>query len=262
MSNPTFIIDCPWCKAKVAANEKGRAERSYFDDDAGEPNGYRLYVGSCPSCSALLAGEATQVGFEGYDSDSDVWTDVVRVFPKPGRTFSSTRIPRVVRDSLLEADRSLQANANIAACVMLGRALEAVCRDLLEPIAPASPPQPAPPLPGPPQPPSATPTPASPAPATAALPTPPPKKKKIMLAEGIRQLKDKKFIDERLYDWSQQLHAFRNLAAHPEDVSISRDDAEDLQTFVYAIVEYIYDLTDRYNEFKNRLDKRNRRKRA
>ena len=262
MNNPTFIIDCPWCKAKVAANEKGRAERAYFDDEAGEPTGYRLYVGSCPSCAALLAGESTQVGFAGYDSDDDVWTDVVRVFPKPGRTFSSTRIPRVVTDSLLEADRSLQANANIAACVMLGRALEAVCRDLLEPTVSASLPPPAPLPPSPPQPPSTTPPVATPASATATPATPLPKKKKIMLAEGIRQLKEKKFIDERLYDWSQQLHAFRNLAAHPEDVSISRDDAEDLQTFVYAIVEYIYDLTDRYNEFKNRLEKRNRRKRA
>jgi hypothetical protein len=44
----TFIIDCPYCKAKVAAEEAGRAERSYFDDDAGGPEGRRLYVGSCP----------------------------------------------------------------------------------------------------------------------------------------------------------------------------------------------------------------------
>lgn len=35
---------------------------------------------------------------------------------------------------------------------------------------------------------------------------------------------------------------------------ISRDDAEDLHVFVYAIVEYVYDLTDRYNEFKERTE--------
>ena len=69
----------------------------------------------------------------------------------------------------------------------------------------------------------------------------------------------KQFIDDRLYDWSQQLHAFRNLAAHPdEDITISRNDTEDLQTFVNAIVEYIYDLTDLYSEFKKRLEKRQR----
>ncbi len=71
-------------------------------------------------------------------------------------------------------------------------------------------------------------------------------------------LKEKGIIDSRLYDWSQQLRAFRNLAAHADtDVSsISRRDAEDLQSFVYAIIEYVYDLTDRYNEFKARLEKK------
>ena len=77
-----------------------------------------------------------------------------------------------------------------------------------------------------------------------------------MLAEGLGKLKDDKIIDQRLYDWSQQLHAFRNIAAHPDDESISRQDAEDLQTFAYAIVEYIYDLTDRYEEFKARIARR------
>ena len=77
-----------------------------------------------------------------------------------------------------------------------------------------------------------------------------------MLGEGIKKLKDEKIIDERLYNWSQQLQAFRNLAAHPEDISISREDVEDLQTFVIAIVEYVYDLADRYEEFISRVEKR------
>jgi hypothetical protein len=48
-------------------------------------------------------------------------------------------------------------------------------------------------------------------------------------------------------------------SAKPEDVVISRDDAEDLHVFVYAIVEYVYDLTDRYNEFKERTEARAKR---
>jgi len=110
---------------------------------------------------------------------------------------------------------------------MLGRGLEAVCRHILFPetFAPSFPTK---------------------------LPDP---KEKIMLAEGIKKLKEAKHIDERLFEWSQQLHAFRNIAAHPEDIVIPRQDAEDLQAFVYAIVEYIYDLTDRYEEFKARLAK-------
>lgn len=233
----TFIIDCPWCKAKVAASETGRAERGGFDDDAGEPYGSKVLVGICPSCKSILVGKTDQIGFENYDSDEDRWSDVVRVYPKPPKVFSSYRIPRVVEDSLTEADRSLQAGANIAACVMLGRALEALCRNILDSE------------------PEATSTTATPA--TSVKP-----KKKIMLGEGIKKLKDKKIIDDRLYDWSQQLQAFRNLAAHPEDISISRHDAEDLQTFVNAIVEYVYDLADRYEEFKSRVDARAKRKKS
>ena len=79
-----------------------------------------------------------------------------------------------------------------------------------------------------------------------------------MLADGIKQLREKNVIDARLFDWSQDLHAFRNLAAHPEGDggSVTRQDAEDMQAFVYAIVEYIYDLADRYLEFKERQAKR------
>ena len=81
--------------------------------------------------------------------------------------------------------------------------------------------------------------------------------KKVMLANGIKQLHDKKIIDARLFDWSQHLHAFRNIAAHPDDdFTISREDAEDLQAFAYAIIEYIYDLNERYEEFKERLQKK------
>jgi len=77
-------------------------------------------------------------------------------------------------------------------------------------------------------------------------------KKRLMLGNGIRELRERKIIDDRLYDWSVSLQAMRNLAAHREDITVSREDAEDLQVFVNAITEYVYDLTDRYNEFKER----------
>lgn len=228
----TFIVDCHLCKAKVAATEAGRAERFCFDDEAGQPYGKRVFVGNCPSCGIILVGQSDQINFENFDADQDRWSDVVRVFPQPPKSFSSWRIPQVVSDSLNEADRSLQAGANIAACVMLGRALEALCRDVLEPEYSELKTRPAKP------------------------------KKKLMLGEGIKKLRDTKVIDDRLYDWSQQLQAFRNLAAHPEDISISREDASDLQTFVNAIVEYVYDLSDRYEEFKTRAENRAKRKRS
>lgn len=112
---------------------------------------------------------------------------------------NSHRIPRVVKDSLNEADRCIQAGASIAACAMLGRALEALCSDILGPaLKPAG---------------------------STTTETPSAKPKEIMLGEGIKRLHEEKVIDDRLFDWSQQLHAFRNLAAHAEDTSISKDDA-------------------------------------
>jgi hypothetical protein len=79
-----------------------------------------------------------------------------------------------------------------------------------------------------------------------------PSQRDSCIAEGIKQLRERNIIDSRLFDWSQHLNAFRNVAAHPDmsDVSITREDAEDLQAFVYAIIEYIYDLADRYDEFQ------------
>jgi hypothetical protein len=233
-----FIVDCSFCKMKVAAEKKGCAEDSGIDQESGEPFGRRLMVGICPTCHTLLAGESQLTGFMGYDGETERWSEVVRIHPNPPKSFDSHRIPYVVESSLMEAYRCLQVNASTAACVMMGRALEAVCRDILQPGSVRSRVHRA-------------------------------KKKEeknaasrrpIMLAEGIKRLKERKVIDERLFRWSQELKAFRNLAAHPVDTSISRQDAEDLQTFVYAIVEYIYDLTDRYEEFNQRHGDQSKKK--
>lgn len=220
-----FVVDCPRCRAKVAAEQAGVAERN-GRYDSGEPFGERLHVGECPKCGQLIAGESFQRAFEGEDADYDEWTDVVRVYPKPPKQFTSSSIPKVVTQSLNEADRALQADASTAACVMMGRALEALCRDKIRA------------------------TPSKEASRAG---------EKIMLGRGIKFLKEQGTIDERLFNWSQELQAFRNIAAHPDDTVISRDDAEDLQSFVYAIVEYVYDLAERYEEFKERTGKRRKR---
>ena len=127
----TFIIDCPTCKAKVAAIEMGVAEDSGFYDNIGEPYANKLHVGKCPRCNSLLAGTSYQRHFAEYDHEYDIWSDIVRVYPNPPKIFSSSNIPKVTKHSLVEADKSLQVDACTAACVMMGRALEAVCRDVL-----------------------------------------------------------------------------------------------------------------------------------
>jgi Domain of unknown function (DUF4145) len=212
-----FIVDCPYCKAKVGAKETGRVEESRMHD--GKP--VRKFtqvvvVGNCIRCGKILVGQYDQC----FDYSGVFFqTSVVRVFPKPPRTFASKNIPPVAAHSLEEADCCLQAGANLAACVMFGRALEAVCaHKLLTKEERAA-------------------------------------GKHKTLATGIKELHTKDIIDARLLDWSEHLRAFRNIAAHASDQQISRQDAEDLQAFVYAIIEYIYDLTERYEEFKLRMTK-------
>jgi hypothetical protein len=216
MKVTTFVVDCPSCKAKVGVKEAGCAEFAMVDE-GNVPYAEKISIGNCPKCRAILVGQSLQRRFKDYDSYEDEWSDVVRVFPNPRKTFSSYEIPAVARSSLEEADRCLQAGAHFAACVMLGRALEAVCAHKLltteERMA----------------------------------------GRRITLADGIKRLRDKAIIDARLFDWSEDLRAVRNLAAHASDTHISREDAEDLQVFAYAIIEYIYDLTERYEEFKSRM---------
>lgn len=226
----TFIVDCHRCKAKVAAEEHGRITKNgHFSNQTGEEYyGTSVALGQCPKCHSILVGASEQTAIRYYDSDEDEWADPMRVYPEPPKAFTSSRIPKVVTESVAEGAKCLQANANVAACVMFGRALEAICRNLLENSAQGD------------------------TPATFAGP----QKRPIMLGEGLKKLKEAGLIDEMLLDWSQQLHAFRNLAAHPSDIAISREEAEDLRSFVFAIVEYIYDLTDRYNDFKERLERK------
>src|SRR5262249_20874400 len=132
LATKTFIVDCPHCKAKVAAEEAGCAEETGFDDGPGEPFGWRLHVGNCPRCKTPLAAQSEQLRFRGWEGEEeDVWSDPVRVHPKPPKHCTSFRIPSVVTKSLTEENIALQGGAHHAACVMFGRALEGLCRDML-----------------------------------------------------------------------------------------------------------------------------------
>jgi hypothetical protein len=115
VAQKTFIVECPYCKAKVGAIEEGRAIQKGIDD-GGSPYAESIIVGKCPGCIVLSL--VLQIEFEGIDADYDRWSNAVRIYPKPAKSFPSTRMPNALRDSLIEADRAIQANANMAACVM------------------------------------------------------------------------------------------------------------------------------------------------
>ncbi|RYF02237.1 MAG: DUF4145 domain-containing protein [Comamonadaceae bacterium] len=224
--NETFLVECDRCQARVAAKQSGMAERSGWDDEISEPYASQLCVGKCPHCNSLLAAMREQIGFANFDSEYDIWTDGLRVYPNPAKTFG-VGIPKVVKASITEAQRCVNAGANTAACVMLGRTVEALCHDIIPAKHKAE-------------------VDAAKQAGTAA---PAPLPKRLMLGAGIKALHDRKIIDDRLFSWSQQIQSFRNSAAHAVDVDITRQDANDLLTFVTALIEYVYDLTERYEEF-------------
>jgi hypothetical protein len=72
------------------------------------------------------------------------------------------------------------------------------------------------------------------------------------LATAIRQLHEANIIDDRLFEWSDALRLTGNAAAHGVGTSLSREDAQDVLEFTEGIVEYLYVLRKRFDDFKKR----------
>src|ERR1700687_5029674 len=88
----TFVIDCPSCKAKVAAIQESVVERvgQYVDPDGVSQGRYgdRLYSGKCPRCDGILSGVSQQTAFANENDPYDEWSSIVRVYPQPARVFT------------------------------------------------------------------------------------------------------------------------------------------------------------------------------
>jgi hypothetical protein len=78
------------------------------------------------------------------------------------------------------------------------------------------------------------------------------KTKNNNLFQGLKELKSSEIIDARLYEWSEALRKERNIGAHAVDIEIKRQDATDILDFAFAICQYIYVLTDKYNAYMSR----------
>jgi len=80
--------------------------------------------------------------------------------------------------------------------------------------------------------------------------------KDTYIGAGIKELRDKGIIDARLYQWSEELRDQRNMAAHATEAAFSAQDAEDILTFTYAIVDYVFLLTRKFEQFQARKKER------
>ncbi len=115
-----MLIECCECKARVDGEILAYHEQEYDDIFR-----IRTYLLKCPSCTTAIVGESDQEVRDG----NVFWPDLTRVFPKPRRLLGSG-IPEMVKKSIDEAERCIQAGAILAATAMCGRALEAICRHL------------------------------------------------------------------------------------------------------------------------------------
>jgi len=75
------------------------------------------------------------------------------------------------------------------------------------------------------------------------------------LKERLHALHDAGHIDERLSEWAHGIRLLGNEAAHDTDMVVSKNDARDVLDFTQAILIYVYSLTARFDQFKNRRAK-------
>ncbi|MBX9936093.1 MAG: DUF4145 domain-containing protein [Burkholderiaceae bacterium] len=69
------------------------------------------------------------------------------------------------------------------------------------------------------------------------------------LADGLTELKNQNIIDERLFQWANALRKERNLGAHATDEEVTKENSQDVLSFTIAIFEYVYTLSEKYEEF-------------
>lgn len=81
--------------------------------------------------------------------------------------------------------------------------------------------------------------------------------KKSALIGGLKELRQKGILDERMFEWSDMLRTHRNIGAHLTDQEITKEDAKELLDFTKAIVDYIFVLSHRFQRFLERHKKEN-----
>jgi hypothetical protein len=77
--------------------------------------------------------------------------------------------------------------------------------------------------------------------------------KKRNLAQALVELQKQGMIDGDLLEWANALRVAGNMGAHYTGETVTRQDAEDSLAFAEALLDHIYVLRRRFDEFKQRL---------
>jgi hypothetical protein len=156
---------------------------------------------SCSQCKKPSVFYREDMG-DGFENEN-----YYRVYPAEDRHLGFA-LPKIVRDSYEEAVRCDSARTPTACVVMVGRTLEAVCKEF------------------------------------------DPGTKNIL--RGLKSMYDKGLISQEILEWSNELRVLRNLGAHATRQSIDRTDARGALDFLQAILEILYDLRPKFEQFRRR----------
>lgn len=72
------------------------------------------------------------------------------------------------------------------------------------------------------------------------------------LLRGLERLRQSGVLDGKLVDWASELRTLRNEAAHFGNAPVSREDAADILALTHAILEYVYVIAARFEDFRRR----------
>lgn len=118
---PSTFIHCPYCDAQVQASVIGEKEYPPYEDS--EATKYQFVV--CSQCGSSMVGHCE---WEHDDEGGQGWGKPTRSWPQIDQQLHKN-IPHIVRRSLEEARRCHAAKAFAACAVMVGRAIEGICKD-------------------------------------------------------------------------------------------------------------------------------------
>jgi Domain of unknown function (DUF4145) len=73
--------------------------------------------------------------------------------------------------------------------------------------------------------------------------------------DGLKSMHSKGVISDELLEWANELRSLRNLGAHATTERIDGSDATGALNFLQAILEILYDLRPKFQEFRRRRAK-------
>ncbi len=175
---------------------------------------FRITLVRCPDCRFPLVGRQQELDDIGPGGFPRRAWTPTKRLWPQPKLDISNSVPQKIARNLDEAQICLNSGAYTASVAMTGRALEAIGRHFHTKG----------------------------------------KADKLMLAQGLEELYKEGIIDKRLHEWGQELRDNRNLAAHASDREFNRIDAQDLYDFAIAICQYVFVLTEKFEQFKARRD--------